>query len=551
MLKSLYIKNYALIDSLEIDFDAGFSVITGETGAGKSIILGALSLILGQRADAKAIKQGELKCIIEGIFDISAYKLNGFFDDREIDYDNDCCLRRELLSSGKSRAFINDTPVSLGDLKELGSRLIDIHSQHQNLLLSDNRFQLQVVDILAGNQDLLKKYADAYGQYKESEKALEALKESAQKSKAEEDYLRFQYTSLSEASLVDGEQEELEEELETLNHAEDIKSGLYKINSLLSGEDGGIIPALKESLVTAQALSHVYAKAEEIKQRIETAYIDLKDLGPDVERQGGDVEFNPERLNYIEERLNIIYSLEKKYNLSTIAELIGLQVEISAKLENIDSFDGQIEKLEKEVISNKEETENQAHVLSERRKNISKSIEEALVKKIAVLGMPNTRFECNIMPKKQFDTTGVDNVGFLFSANRNTPLQPVSEIASGGEISRLMLCLKSMIAGATALPSIIFDEIDTGVSGEIADKMGQIMQDFGQNMQVLAITHLPQIAAKGKSHYLVYKTDDEKTTTTRLRQLDDRERLEEIARMLSGSELTDAAIQNAKVMLGY
>lgn len=551
MLKSLYIKNYALIDSLEIDFSAGFSVITGETGAGKSIILGALSLILGQRADAKTIKQGESKCIIEGIFDISAYNLNGFFEDRGIDYDNDCCLRRELLSSGKSRAFINDTPVSLGDLKELGSQLIDIHSQHQNLLLSDNRFQLQVVDILAGNQDLLKKYANTYNWYKDSVKALEDLKESAQKSKAEEDYLRFQYASLSDASLVEGEQEELEEELEMLNHAEDIKSGLYKISNLLSGEDGGIMPALKDCLTTAQSLSQVYAKAEEIRQRIETAYIDLKDLELDVERQGADVDFNPERLNYIEERLDIIYSLEKKYNLSTVSELIVLQTEISAKLENIDSFDEQIEEFEKEVISNREKAEAEARALSEGRKKASKSIEDTLVKKIAFLGMPNVRFECNIVPKKQFDVTGIDNVSFLFSANKNTPLQPVSEIASGGEMSRLMLCLKSMIAGATALPSIIFDEIDTGVSGEIADKMGLIMQEFGQNMQVIAITHLPQIAAKGRSHYLVYKTDDEDTTTTHLRQLDDKERLEEIARMLSGSELTDAAIQNAKVMLGY
>ncbi len=551
MLKSLYIKNYALIDSLEIDFDSGFSVITGETGAGKSIILGALSLILGQRADAKAIKQGESKCIIEGIFDVSAYNLGSFFADREIDYDNDCLLRRELLSTGKSRAFINDTPVSLTDLKDLGSQLIDIHSQHQNLLLGDSRFQLKVVDILAGNQDLLKEYTRAYNIYKEAEKRLEALIDLAQKSKAEEDYLRFQFASLEEASLKEGELVELEGELETLNHAEDIKSGLYKIVNLFSNEEGGIIPSLKESLNTSQSLSRVYSKAEEIRERIETAYIDLKDLGLDIERYGNDIEFSPERLSFIEERLSTIYSLQKKYGLSSEEELINLQGEIADKLKSIDSFDEQVQELEKEVLMNKEQVQELASELSGKRKKASRSIEETLMGKIAVLGMPNIRFECNITPKQQIDITGGDNVNFLFSANKNIPLQPVSEIASGGEISRLMLCLKSMIAGATALPSIIFDEIDTGVSGEIADKMGQIMQEFGQSMQVIAITHLPQIAAKGKNHYYVYKTDDDDATTTNLRLLNSAERLEEVARMLSGAELTNAAIENARVMLGY
>lgn len=550
MLKSLYIKNYALIDSLEIDFEQGFSVITGETGAGKSIILGALGLIVGQRADAKTIKMGESKCVIEGIFNISAYDLKAFFTEREIDYDEICILRRELMSSGKSRAFINDTPVTLADLKELGNRLIDIHSQHQNLMLGDNQFQMHVVDALAGNANLLKEYNQIYTIYKDSEKKLKNLQDAITKSRQEEEYLRFQYTALDEAALKEGEQEELEAELEMLNHAEDIKSGLYKINILLSDDEHGIVAALKESLSVTHSLSKMYNRSEEMQQRLDTAYIDLKDLSSEVERMAGDIEFNPERLAFVEERLNKIYSLQKKYNIDTVAGLLALKYEINKKLENIDSFDQQLKEQQQEVADNKEKVDLLASKLSSKRKSAIKPMEETLTKKTSVLGMPNMRFECNISPKQEPDITGIDNLEFLFSANKNVPLQPVSEIASGGEISRLMLCLKSMIAGATALPTIIFDEIDTGVSGEIADKMGQIMQEFGQSMQVIAITHLPQIAAKGRAHYLVYKTDDEKTTTTNLRKLSDKERLEEIARMLSGSSLTDAAIQNARVMLG-
>ena len=550
MLKSLYIKNYALIDSLEIDFEQGFSVITGETGAGKSIILGALGLIVGQRADAKTIKMGESKCVIEGTFNISAYDLKAFFTEKEIDYDEICILRRELMSSGKSRAFINDTPITLADLKELGNKLIDIHSQHQNLILGDNQFQMHVVDALAGNDSLLKEYNQIYTIYKDSEKKLKNLQNAITKSRQEEEYLRFQYTALDEAALKEGEQEELEAELEMLNHAEDIKSGLYKINILLSDDEHGIVAALKESLSVTHSLSKMYNRSEEMQQRLDTAYIDLKDLSSEVERMAGDIEFNPERLAFVEERLNKIYSLQKKYNIDTVAGLLALKYEINKKLENIDSFDQQLKEQQQEVADNKEKVDLLASKLSSKRKSAIKPMEETLTKKTSVLGMPNIRFECNISPKQEADITGIDNLEFLFSANKNVPLQPVSEIASGGEISRLMLCLKSMIAGATALPTIIFDEIDTGVSGEIADKMGQIMQEFGQSMQVIAITHLPQIAAKGRAHYLVYKTDDEKTTTTNLRKLSDKERLEEIARMLSGASLTDAARQNERVMLG-
>ncbi len=539
-----------MIDSLEIDFEPGFSVITGETGAGKSIILGALSLILGQRADIKAIKQGESKCVIEGSFDVSAYDLRAFCEEKGIEYDPDSyILRREILSTGKSRAFINDSPVSLSDLKELGGQLIDIHSQHQNLLLSDTRFQMQVVDALAGNKELLSRYQQAFHQYKQSEKALAELREVVRKSKEEEDYLRFQIESLTEAALQEGEQEELENELETLTHAEDIKSALFKIHSLLSDDDKGIVLGLKEGLNTSQQLAKVYARSEEISERLQTAYIDLKDLASEMDKLANDVEFNPERLAFIESRLDLIYTLQKKYHVNAVSELLALYEEFKQKIENIESSDQQVEALEKEVHEKSEKVFALAKQLTDSRTSITDSFEKDLTDRVAYLGMPNIRFRSEIITEKHPNIYGLDTVLFQFSANKNVPLQPVAEIASGGEISRLMLCLKSMIAGATALPTIIFDEIDTGVSGEIADKMGEVMREFGKNMQVLAITHLPQIAAKGKAHYKVYKLDDEHTTTTNLVRLSEEERLTEIARMLSGSTVTEAAIQNAKVML--
>lgn len=552
MLKSLYIKNYALIDSLEIDFESGFSVITGETGAGKSIILGALSLILGQRADVKSIKQGESRCVIEGVFDVSAYDLKAFCEERSIEYDPDSyILRREILSTGKSRAFINDSPVGLNELKELGGQLIDIHSQHQNLLLSDSRFQMQIIDALAGNKALLKDYQSSFTQYKHAERSLSELREQVRKSKEEEDYWRFQYDALSEAALQDGELEELESELEMLNHAEEIKSLLYKIHNLLSEDERGVVSAIKESLTASQSLRTVYAKAEDVFQRLNTSYIDLKDLSGEVEKYANDVEFNPERMEYIESRLDLIYSLQKKYHLDSIPQLLELYRELAEKIEQVESSDEQVFILEQDVQARCKKTLAVAKDLSDRRKAITSIFEKELMDRVAYLGMPNIQFKCDIVSKEELGVFGIDELLFLFSANKNVPLQPVADIASGGEISRLMLCLKSMIAGATALPSIIFDEIDTGVSGEIADKMGQIMLDFGKKMQVIAITHLPQIAAKGKAHYKVYKSDNETTTNTNLDRLSDEERLNEIASMLSGSTVTEAAIQNAKVMLGY
>lgn len=551
MLKSLYIRNYALIDSLEIDFGQGLLVITGETGAGKSIILGALSLILGQRADAKAIKQDESKCVIEGCFDISDYNLQSFFEERGLDFEPECHMRRELLSTGKSRAFINDSPVTLNDLRDLGSMLIDIHSQHQNLLLGDSRFQMQIVDTLAGNKSLLLEYQQAFRAYKQLQTALDELKEFVRKSKEEEEFLRFQYETLKNAALKEGEQEELESERDMLTHAEDIKSALYKVYTLLSGDEYGVVSSLKEGLQTTQSLKNIYLRAEEIAQRIETSYIDMKDLGSEVERLAEDVEFNPERLAFVEARLDTIYSLQKKHNIFTVDGLINLYAELAGKIENIDRSDEQLIALEKDLANKTDKMLTLASKLTHSREKIATKFQKELVDKAAYLGMPNIRVECEIKPISQPNNYGKDDVVFLFSANKNVPLQPVSEIASGGEISRLMLCLKSMLAGASALPTIIFDEIDTGVSGEIADKMGFIMKEMAERMQVIAITHLPQIAAKGNVHYLVYKADDDKMTTTHLRRLTDEERLKEIARMLSGSTLTDAAIENAKVMLGY
>jgi len=552
MLRSLYIKNYALIDILEIDFDKGFSVITGETGAGKSIILGALALILGQRADTRSIKSGEAKCIIEGTFDVSDYDLKSFCEENDIEYDAATyILRREVLSSGKSRAFINDTPVSLNDLKLLGEQLIDIHSQHKNLLLADNRFQLQVVDILAKTCGLLRAYQYSYKDYKTAQKQLDELVSLSEKSREDEDYFRYQFNALDEAKLRDGEQEEYEQELETLNHAEDIKTALYKIHTLLADDDGGILHRLKESLNTAQNLSRIFARSEDIIRQLETSYIDLKDLSPEVEKIAEDVEFNPERLEFIQSRLDLIYTLQQKHKVSSVSDLLAIHLDLQTKLENLDSYDLRIDELQKVVDEKLSLLNNFATTLTSSRKSAIKSIEAQLTTGVSALGMPNVRFECELTPKDNLDITGGDNLRFLFSANKNIPLQPVADIASGGEISRVMLCLKSMIAGATALPTIIFDEIDTGVSGEVADKMGQIMKDFGTEMQVIAITHLPQIASKGDAHYFVYKSDNNDSTSTNIRELNKEERITEIAQMLSGSHITEAAIENAKVMLGF
>lgn len=550
MLKSLFIQNFVLIDSLDIHFDNGFSVITGETGAGKSIILGALSLVLGQRADGKSIKNGSDKCVIEAEFDVSAYQLEEFFHTNDLEYDPEyCILRRELFASGKSRAFVNDSPVSLTTVKELGNRLIDIHSQHQNLLLGDNRFQLKVIDVMAENEILLILYHKEYSRYQSLRRELKVLKEKADQTKQEEDYVRFQLEQLEEARLVAGEQIELEQELETLSHAEDIKGSLYKVTELLDGEEQGAVRLIKEALSTTGALERYYPKAKEIGDRLRSAYIDLNDLASETDVLKEDIEFNPERLEWVNERLNTLYSLEQKHRVSTVEELIGLQDKYTEQLKEIDSFDEQIALLENQLEVSYKELLQQAGVLSVQRKTAAEVVSRQLVDRIVPLGMPNTRFSVEFTARTEPEADGMDDIKFMFSANKSGELQPVAQTASGGEISRLMLCIKAMIAGFTSLPAIIFDEVDTGVSGDIADKMGDIMQELGAKMQVITITHLPQIAAKGKEHYFVYKQDTEERTVTMIRKLNINERVSEVARMLSGASLTDASIANARELL--
>lgn len=551
MLKSLFIHNYALIDSLQIDFDRGFTVITGETGAGKSIILGALSLILGQRADARHIKQGETRCVIEGVFDIAAYDMQPLFEERDWIYDGDeCILRREIWSNGKSRAFVNDSPVYLNDLKGFGDRLIDIHSQHQNLALNDNLFQLNVVDLLAGTTKERAEYRVAYTDYHSTEQMLKELRLQARKNKEEEDYLRFQYTTLSEAALQSGEQERLETELEAITHSEEIKSGLFTVTSLLSGNEQNVESLLRTVRDTLQQVQAVYPRAADLAARVESAYVDLKDVRAEASHFFEDIDFDPNRQQLLEDRLSTIYDLQKKHAVTTVEELLQLRDEMGVRLQGIDSLDEQLASLEKEMEVRSSVMLGKANQLTQKRKVAAPAIEKELIEKLAFLRMPNVRFRCEFTAKSHPDATGADHVRFLFSANRNRELQPVSQIASGGEISRLMLCLKSMIAGATALPTIIFDEIDTGTSGEVADKVGVIMEEMGKQMQVIAITHLPQIASKGYSHFVVYKEDHADTVSTQLKQLSTEERVSEIARMLSGAEISLQAVENARVMLG-
>lgn len=550
MLKSLFIQNFVLIDSLDITFDKGLSVITGETGAGKSIILGALSLVLGSRADGKSIKKDSEKCIIEATFDISLYGLDEFFLENDLEYDAfNCILRRELFASGKSRAFVNDSPVSLNVLKTLGSRLIDIHSQHQNLLLGDNRFQLKVTDVMADNQILLILYKKEYSRYISLKRELKEQTEQAVQSRKEEDYIRFQLEQLIDSRLISGEQEELEQELETLSHAEEIKGSLYKITEILQGDEGGALQLIKSALSTASSIERYYPKAKETVERLRSAYLDLNDLSADTDSQQDDVEFSPERLEWVNERLNDLYSLQQKHRVNTVDELIAIRHNYEKQLSFIDSFDEQIEFINKQLSESRKELLEQANVISAQRQAAAKHISSRLVQMVMPLGMPNTRFVVSVTPKPEPDSDGMDEINFMFSANKSGELQPVAQTASGGEISRLMLCIKAMIAGTTALPTIIFDEVDTGVSGDIADKMGDIMQELGNKMQVFTITHLPQIAAKGKEHYFVYKQDTADRTITQLKILTPNERIKEIARMLSGAALTDAAMANARELL--
>lgn len=551
MLQSIHIQNYALIESLDIDFHTGFSVITGETGAGKSIILGAIGLLVGQRADIKAIKTGANKCIVEARFNISSYELEAFFEEHDLEYEEgECILRRELYASGKSRAFINDTPASLAQMKELGEKLIDVHSQHQNLLLNHENFQLSVVDILAHDEKELQVYKEMYSAFKKTSHELADIQDQAEKNRQDEDYISFQLSQLEEANLHSGEQEELEQEAETLSHAEDIKSNLYKVDQLMSSDETTLLSATKDCIQTLQGISKVFPPAKEWMERLDSCYIELKDLSHEIAHASEEVDFNPTRLDYVNERLNLIYSLQQKHRVDTIDQLLEIAEDYRSKLDAITSYDSRIDELKamKEALYSK--VINQASKLTTLRSKAAKEIEQKMQTYLIPLGMPNVRFSVELTSKKEPDMNGLDSVNFLFSANKNGMLQQVASIASGGEIARVMLSLKAMIAGAVKLPTIIFDEIDTGVSGSIAEKMALIMQEMGQaNRQVISITHLPQIAAKGATHYKVYKVDTEVGTNSYIRQLNQEERIQEIANMLSGAVLTEAALNNAKALL--
>lgn len=550
MLKQLYIKNFTLIDELNIQMRPGFSVITGETGAGKSIILGAIGLLLGNRADSKSIKAGRDRCVIEAHFDLSKYDMQQFFTDNDIDEDlSDTIIRRELTAAGKSRAFINDTPVSLTKMRELGEQLVDIHSQHQNLLLQKEDFQLNVVDIIAQDEKQRKNYEAAYNQYKQANQKLNALKAEIEKNRENEDFLRFQFKELDEAQLQNGEQEELEQEYEMLSHSEDIKTALYQADNHLSGDDGNIIERLKQASEQLANIKDVYPEVTELLERIDSSYIELKDIAQEINGLTDHVEFDPARLEAINERLDKLNSLQQKFHVRDLGELIETYHQLKEQLSHIDHSDEDVEALEQEVTQLLEKAQKQAKELTAIRTKAAKKVEEEMKQRLIPLGIPNVRF-CISLTEKPLSHDGGDKVSFLFSANKSTPLQPVTQVASGGEIARVMLSLKAMISGAVKLPTIIFDEIDTGVSGKIAEKMAQIMVEMGNHeRQVLSITHLPQIAAMGSHHYKVSKEETDEGTISRMTELSQQERIQEIAQMLSGSDVSEAALANAKELL--
>ncbi len=551
MLKQLFVKDFTLIDELNIDFHAGFSVITGETGAGKSIILGALHLLLGQRADSKQIKNGAKKCVVEAHFDLSHYQMEDFFSRNNIDYDaNDCILRREVNASGKSRAFINDTPVSLNVMRDLGEQLVDIHSQHQNLLLQKEDFQLSVVDIIANDGALRDQCKGAYDRYVAAKQDYAAFQERCEKARENEDFLRYQHAELDKAGLQPGEQEELEQRSTLLTHAEGIKSALYQAAASLSGDEAGCLAALSEATSALRGIETVYPDVRELADRLDSTYIELKDISQDVDGRKDGIDYDPADLERINDRLDTLNSLLHKYHAATIDELIGTRDQLAMQIGNIDGGDEQLAALKEQVDKAFDEYRRVADRLTAVRKKAAEQVQEEMRQRLQPLGIPNVRFSISFMEREP-SAAGVDKVAFLFSANTSSPLQPVSQVASGGEIARVMLSLKAMISGAVKLPTIIFDEIDTGVSGRVAEKMAQIMEEMGENhRQVISITHLPQIAAMGSTHYKVSKEETPQGTTSHMTMLSADQRVCEIAQMLSGSSVTEAAMENAKALLG-
>lgn len=551
MLNHIYIKNYALIDELDIDFSSGFSVITGETGAGKSIILGAIALLLGQRADSKAVKTNTQKCTIEAQFDLSRYDIQKWFDDNELDcYNNECIIRRELTSAGKSRGFINDTPVTLSQMRELGEMLVDVHSQHQNLLLQKEDFQLNVLDILAANNKQTNDFVSVYKSYRKEEKELLELKATLLQARDNEEFMRFQLNELQKAELQNGEQEELEQEQEAATHTEDIKSALFEADSILNDDNSGILSLLRQATQRISAAADLYPKIKSLAERIESTFIELKDIANETNNETEDIEFNPERLAYVNERLDTIYTLQRKFQKQTVLELIEEQERLQQAINSIDNSDDEINKKEANVKALLEKALHKATILSESRKKAASKVEKEIRKRLESLGMPSVEFVVDIV-KGELGVHGFDKVSYLFSANKGMTPRPIAQVASGGEIARVMLSLKAMISGAVKLPTIVFDEIDTGVSGRVAERMADIMLEMGNSdRQVISITHLPQIAALGQHHYKVEKKEDANGTTSLMRKLSDVQRIDEIAQMLSGSDVTEAAKINAKELLG-
>ena len=549
MLKRLVISNYALIDEADISFEDGFSVITGETGAGKSIMLGALSLILGQRNDSSAIKDKERKCVVEANFDIEGYGLEPLFSEEDVDFDMETVIRREIFSGGKSRAFVNDTPVNLSFLKDLSQRLIDIHSQHQTLLLGDYSFQLKVVDAVAENHEVLTCYQTELSKLKSLQKERAKLIELNDKQKADRDYWAFQYNQLHEAALKDGEQAELEQELDQLTHACEIQSALSTASALLLENEISVLDKLRHINTEVGKINRFISGGDELLSRLNSLYIELKDIADDISEKSETIEFDPQRERILQERLDLIYSLQQKHRVDSESALLAIKSDFEEKLSTLDSFDDILLKLDKEIKEQKSIVIQFADQLSQKRKFVSEDIQSGIERQLHDLGMPHAKF-CIFQNKADsFRDDGTDEIQFLFTANKNGVLADIPKVASGGEMSRLMLCVKSLLSSAKGLPTIIFDEIDAGVSGEVADKMGRIMKKMGENIQVVSITHLPQIASKGNMHYKVYKTDKEDQTVSEIKQLNNEERILEIAGMLSGAELSEAAMQNARELM--
>jgi len=549
MLKHLSVQNYALIDQLDVDFANGLTIITGETGAGKSILLGALGLIAGSRADTQALQDKTKKCIIEAAFQIKDYELKDFFAEHELDYELVTTIRREINPEGKSRAFINDTPVTLNQLKDLGERLIDIHSQHQTLSLNGADFQLSVLDAFANHEELLAAYKEEYKKFKASEKQLAELIEKELQAKKDLDYYQFQFNELDEANLKPAEQAAMEQELETLNNAEDIKLNLSKASFGLIGGEQNLLSSLNDIKIVLHSMSKFKPEIEELSKRINSSYIELKDIANELEALEQEIVYDPKQIELLNDKLDAIYRLQQKHQVKTVEELIQIKEELSNKLLEFSSLETEIEKVKAQLDKLNKALTTKSKSISENRKKVIPKIEKEVAALLSSLAMPNAQLKVNQVVLDAFAPTGIDKISFMFSANKGSEFKELNKVASGGELSRLMLSIKSLIAQLTALPTIIFDEIDTGVSGDVADKVGSIMQVMAKKMQVITITHLPQIASKGESHLFVYKEDKNNKTYSNIKKLNAEERVLEIAKMLSTGNPTAAAISNAKELL--